>query len=304
MLWRDTHPALHSIALVTIGFMLYSFADTIVKWLTQFYSVPEILTYHSLLALPVGVIWLVKSKGWAGFKTPCWRWMFLRGFILSMTTICIVNAVSYIPLADVYSIIFIAPLLISILSSLLFKEKVGFHRFMALIVGFIGVLIVAGPQFEHFNIGIIFAFLCAFLITANLLLLRVIGDKEPLPLYFLYPFSFTLLFNAPFIMNDYTAVATEHWIFFIILTLCVVTAMVITSLGFARAPESSVVAPFHYTQIFWGILLGILIFGDIPTLQMLGGVTLIIASGLYTIWREHRLHRRAIYLSQSSQNSP
>ncbi len=288
MLWRDTHPALHSIALVCCGFFLFSLGDSCSKWLTQYYGVSQILALNSIFAVILGCIWIIKSHGMRGFHSPRWRWHVARAISMTMTAFCIVHTLAYIPLADMYGILFLAPILISALSSLFFKERIGAYRLGALFIGFAGVLIIAGPQFQTMNIGIFYAFASMLSITSNLLLMRKIGDKDRLPLYFLYPFVGNLILNVPLMFFDYTPIEAAHWPLFVILPLLIMVAMMCSALGFARSPETAIVAPFHYTQMIWGILIGMVVFHDMPSWQTLCGAALIIGAGFCVIWREHK----------------
>ncbi len=296
MLWRDTHPALHAIILTTAGFLSYSLADACSKFLTAYYSVPQILTYNSALAVIIGVIWLAATGGLSRFITPNWRWHLARGIGLMLTSFFIVHALGHVPLADFYGIVFIAPIAVSVLAGLLLKEPVGVHRFGALIAGFTGVLIIAGPQFDNLNIGLVYTVLSALFIIASLLIMRKIGDRDPLPVYILYPFLCNLALNTPLMLLDHTPVAAEHWWLFVLLPLFLMGGIIGTAFGFARAPVTAIVAPFHYTQMVWGVLIGLIVFSDIPSLPTLVGAGLIIGAGLYVIWREHSV--------QNAKNMP
>lgn len=283
---------LQAIGWGVMGWTCFAFADIVTKWLTQTYSVSQILCITNLIGTIVTGMWIVFRHGKTGFRSQRMKWHMARGVCVVGSSVLVVNAVARVPLADFYGIVFLSPMAVALLSALVLGEKIGIHRLIAIIAGFGGVLVLAGPQFDDLNIGLVFAFCSVLFIATNSIIIRKIGREPVTMLFAFYPFVYSAVFNLPFMLGSYTPVASGDMILFLILPALALAGLIGFALGFSRAPETAVVAPFHYTQIIWGVMFGFFLFGDIPTPATLAGVVIIIAAGLYLIWREHLAHTR------------
>ncbi len=289
MLWHKTHPALNAIIMVTFGYSVFAFSDTITKWLAQGFGLHQILATSSLAGLLITGGWVLSVKGWKGFITPKIKWHLWRSLCVLLISFFVVKALPLIPLADFYGIVFLSPLSVLLLSAVFLKENIGRHRLWAIIVGFAGVIILAGPQFNHMNEGLLFAFLAMLLISTGIILIRKTGH-DYLPLYGFYPSLLIFIVNAPLAVTSFEMPDIHAGLIFLIYSPLILLGQLTMSLGFARAPETAVVAPFHYIQMLWGVLFGYFLFSDIPSLATITGSSLIISSGLYIIWQEHKSH--------------
>ena len=195
-----------------------------------------------------------------------------------------------LPLADFYGIVFIIPFFVMILAVIFLNEKVGWRRCAAALVGFSGIIILASPQFNHIGEGVLCALLGALCAAANIIMLRKIGHGGPIPLYGFYAFLAITLFNSGIMAAQglYKPFELAYLPYFLIHGPIVVIGLLCMSIGFAKAPEAVVVAPFQYTQIIWGVAFGWFFFGALPTSNTWIGLSLIIGAGLYSLWREYR----------------
>ncbi len=285
---------IEAIIIVTIGWTAFVFVDAISKTLTQSYSVPLILTLSSITGVILSGGWILARHGLSGFLTPNWRWHAARSLCVVLTAICVVNALGRIPLADFYGIVFLSPMMLSLMSAVLLKEHIGWHRAIATVAGFGGVLILAGPQFGTYNSGIVFTFFAAFLVSINGIVVRKVGHENVMTLYAFYPFLLNAIVNGLIVMDDFEMPPVADLPLFAMIAILATVGTMGFSYGFSRAPETAVIAPFHYTQILLGTLLGYLLFGDIPTFTTILGAAIIIGAGIYLIWREHELHKGRI----------
>lgn len=275
-------------ALVSAGWSGYALLDTVSKTLTKDYNIHQIVMTTSFVGMVFLGGWIYFAKGWQGFKSKRIKWHLIRGFMMGFVAMTVVNALALIPLAEFYGIIFLSPFLILIMSSLFLKEQVGWHRWLAVGVGFLGVFILAGPQFSSLGLGVTLTFLAAFMISAGAVFIRKIGPGEFLPLYGFYPFLFMFLINTPLALPHFKMPQIEDiWLFAASGPLIVIGQLAVTY-AIAHVKEMAIIAPFHYIQILWGVVLGYLIFGDVPNMTTLTGMSLIVGAGLYTIWREYR----------------
>lgn len=285
-----------SVIAITIGlaaWFCYSLSDASAKLLSSHYTIPTILLAEGIISFVLGIVWLKWRYGLKSLITAGFKWHMLRGVLSALTAFFAVSALAHVPLAEYYSIVFLSPIVISLLSSWFLGDRLAAGRILAIIAGFVGVLIVAGPQFSTWNIGIFYNFMMVITLSANNLVVRKIGDKDPLPLYALFS-SFCIIVLATILILPDAAnltpqsLITPYWPFLLMLGIFVMAANICVSLAFAKAPDASIVAPFHYSQLIWGALLGFFIFAEIPTMTTIIGAVIVTGSGLYILLSEYR----------------
>ncbi len=279
-----------AIACVIAGYFFYSVADLCSKILQEHYSIHQVLAVSGSVGMVITGIWLATRHGLKSFIPPRMGLHMLRAVFVTGTAYFMVRSLHTLPLADFYGIVFIMPFLAMALAVMLLGEKVGWRRWAAAGVGFCGILILAGPQFSHVGEGVICAFLGAAFGAANIICLRKLGHGQPLPIYGFYPFlmiTVTQVFML-YASNAVLPFRMEDAVYFGLHGPAIVFAILLVSTGFARARETAVVAPFHYTQIIWGVAFGWIFFDALPTTTTWAGLTLVAGAGLYSLWREYR----------------
>lgn len=284
-----SHRNIQAIMIVCLGWLSFSVADACAKYLVQFYQPHTILFTNGMIGTAITGVWLLTAYGPKIFNTPRLKWHVLRSICTTGSSFSVVTALGYLPLADFYGITFISPFIIALFSFLLLGEKVGWRRISAMVVAFIGVLIVAGPQYQTHNAGLFWAFLAPVCLALNVLCVRKMGHNDPIALFAFFPFVGIALFNVGFVVPAYHVPEIHHLWVFVLATCSVMGGLIGTTVGFARATESAVVAPFLYTQIIWGVVVGFVLFNTIPTQTTFIGAGLVIAAGLYSLYREHKL---------------
>ncbi|MEP6784281.1 MAG: DMT family transporter [Sphingomonadales bacterium] len=205
------------------------------------------------------------------------------GMILNFAT------VATLPLAETQTLWFTTPLFATLLSALVLGETVGLHRWSAVVVGFLGVLIVIQPQSGHLPLVGASMGLAAALLTAFVtILLRQLGRTEPAlttVFWFMTMSSVPLALAMPWFAQAHNATT---WA--ILITMGVVGGLGQVALTYSlQFAPVSVVAPVDYASLIWSALFGLLIFHALPTAWTWIGAPVVIASGLYIVWREHRL---------------
>lgn len=287
---HDHHRAqtLQAIFLVVLGYFGYSVADLCSKYLQQFYSIYQVLGVSAGIGCVVTGLWLLTRHGARAFVPVNGKMHALRALFALGTAFFMVSALRTLPLADFYGLAFVMPFLAMIFSVIFLNEKVGWRRWVAAAVGFSGVIVLAGPQFSTFGEGFIFAILGVICAASNMICLRKIGSGGPLPLYGFYPFLLMTVFNLAlmFATGTYRPIAFEHIIWYAVHGPIVIMGILCLSIGFSKA-ETSVAAPYQYTQIIWGVAFGWFFFHTMPTETTWIGLALIIGSGLYSLWREY-----------------
>lgn len=282
---------------------MYCVCDAISKWLAAGYSAYAIIGVTGLIGLILCSLWILFHHGWQGFNTKKLPWYIGRGLAQMGSAFLVVKSLSHIPMADFYGIIFLTPMVTTLLATVFLNEKIGIYRIAAIAVGFIGVLIIAGPSFTNHNIGYLYALLAVGCASMGAIFVRKIGH-EPIPVrYAFFPFLACSLIFLPLAM--YEGIAMPDSILdvslFILYAPIALIGILTYSLGFSRARDTGMVAPFHYTQMIWGVMFGYFIFGDVPPLTTFFGALLIIAAGLMVLWREHLLHKN---IAATAQKTP
>jgi drug/metabolite transporter (DMT)-like permease len=251
----------------------------------------EILFFRQTIAVLPVLFLVMAGPGLASLKTQK-PWLHASRAAVGATGMALNFAtIAMLPLAETQVLWFTTPLFATILSAMVLGEAVGRHRWSAVAAGFIGMLIVVQPQTGHIPLlgaatGITSALLTAFVT----ILLRQLGRTEPAlttVFYFMTLSAIPLSLFAPVFVQ-----AHDLWIWGVIVAMGVIGGLgqIALTLSLQYAPVSAV-APVDYASLIWSTLFGIWLFAEVPTPWTWVGAPIIVLSGLYIVWREHRLGR-------------
>lgn len=278
-------------AVMLIGMVLFALNDAMGKWLVASYGLGQVILIRSVAALLIlsPFLWMADRKPILEAERPMLQ--LTRVVFSTAEVFCFYYAVMYLPLADVMTYWLAAPIYVAAASPLLLGEKVGWRRWTAIFVGFVGVIITLEPSSAMFTMPAIISILGTFAFAFMLISgrsLRGTPDKT-LVLFQVGGAGLAGLFFAPF---DWTPIGSTTE--FALLGLLGVVAMGAHMLvnRALKISDAATVAPLQYTLLLWGILFGWMFFGDVPRLTMLLGATLIIGSGMFIFFREQQLKRR------------
>ena len=304
------HPVL-GISSVVCGLFLFSLQDVVIKYFSNDYSVLQIVIIRGLVAaLVVGTV-VLTLFGREGFVIRQPRLVFNKGFLAFLSYLTYYMAIASLPLADVVTITFSAPIMVTVMSALLLGEQVGLRRWSAVVVGFMGVFIVVGPGGKIANIAVSFAALASLTYALSSVIARYIGPEDrpwTVTFYFsvahffggvilslfVLAFGSILVANHPSIEFLVRPWSTENHTDLLIMAALGVNA----ALGFYflnkayLSAQASKVAPFEYTYILWAVIFGYVFWGEVPAVNTLIGVMLLIGSNLYILHRELVNRRR------------
>ncbi|WP_280951950.1 DMT family transporter [Allosphingosinicella vermicomposti] len=255
-------------------------------------STPELIFYRFAFGLPPLLGWITLSGNYRAWRTERPKAHLTRMMIGLTSMVFAFSALDYLPLAEATVISFAAPLFSVILSVLILQEQVGRHRWTAVAIGFIGVVIVMRPGGADLPlIGLTIAVTAAFGVACVNITIRQIGRTESPQTTVLW---FTLgsmlivgLFFMPFHVQSHDA---GTWAILIAVGLSGGAGQLFLTASLRHAPVPAIV-PFDYTQLLWAVLLGWLFWDKRPSPTTWAGAAIIIASGLYTISREQKLRR-------------
>lgn len=276
---------LRGVVLMALGFFFFAAGDVQAKFLTDTLHPVQIVWFRQI-GLALGVLVVLAMRGTSILRSRLPLLQMTRGLMAVLSAICFVLAVSYVPLADVVAVTFIAPFIVTVLGAVVLREPVGIRRWIAVSIGFVGMLIVIRPGMGVLHPAIGFAVAAACFFSIRQVLSRSLSGADPVITTVAYT-SITSIILVSIALPFVWQTPQETWLWLIILGLAVTAALgevlVIRALDIAQAV---VVAPLHYSLIIWGTFYGYVVFADLPDGWTLFGCGIIIASGLYTLHRE------------------
>jgi len=283
--------------------VMFAGGNAVVKWQLESYPLGEVAFGRTLFAFLTVAAIVLPRTGFAVLRTNRYREHLQRGLSQFGSMLCWFLAVSVLSLGEATAIGFAAPLFTTLLSIVILKEKVGIHRWSALIVGFVGVLFITNPGAGTLTYGALFALGNAVLISTVAIAIRRMSATESTETLTLYQMSIMTLCTACLLTLGFRA---PHW------TDALMVAFAGIGNGIAQywwtrslslAPPSAVV-PFNYLSLVWAAMLGFAIWGDVPTPGLLLGSAIVVASGLYILWRETLRQPRRPAPARAAERGP
>lgn len=280
------HP-LRGIALFMLALMLFASLDATAKHLAAFFAVPLLVWARYVVHFLLMLVFVAPAMRAELVRTANPRLQIVRALSLLATTGCGMAAFRVMPLAEATSVIFLAPLLVTLLAGPLLGERIGRSRWLAVLVGFGGVLLVVRPGTDLNPAGILWALGGAFSYALYQILTRRLSHAEhPLRLLFYTALVGTAVMSAalPWFWVD-ASPAPQQWLLIASLGLYGGVGHFLLIRAFRLAPASTL-TPFTYAQLVWAVLLGWLVFDNIPDAVTAAGMSVIAASGLWLALRE------------------
>jgi len=268
-------------------FGTFSMHDAVIKVLGAQYATFQIIFFGTLFAfLPMTVL-LLADKAEANLR-PRHPWLVSGRVACNITSgICAFYAFTNLPLAEAYALIFASPLLITVLSVPLLGETVRLRRAVAVVIGLTGVVVVMRPGATDLTLGHAAALTAAMSSALQAIIVRKIGPDERTPVLMLYPMLAVILVMAAILPWVYKPMPLADLGLMASIGLLATVGQLFMIAAFKAAP-AALVAPFQYSQILWAVLYGYFLFGDVPDIWVGTGAGIIIASGLFVVWRESR----------------
>jgi drug/metabolite transporter (DMT)-like permease len=277
---------IQGIVIMVVAMLILPFVDAISKELSARYSVWQIIwvrqLVHASVILPL-VLLLHRADLSSGILS---RWHLLRGAAFLAMSVTYVISLKWMPLAEAISIIFLFPLIVTLISMFFLGETVGPWRLSAVIIGLIGVCLVIKPGLNLWNPGTPWALAAAALTASYILLTRKLSGTAP-PLIMLFgPAFLGCIVLAPAQINNWTT-PTSFNDLIVMLSVGALAALVhlMIILAYKKA-ESSLIAPFAYVQIIMNLVLGFCMFGNWPDHTSFIGIALILTAGFVVMIRE------------------
>ena len=297
---------------ITLATLIFSLQDIAVKWIGGDYSVIQIVVLRSIVALPATLV-LFRLEGGRGRPTTNRHLLqYARGFFFFLSFTSYMMALAAMPLAELATIRNAAPLMITFLSVIWLGEKVSLQHWLAIFIGFIGVLLIVKPGSATFNLGSVFALVAMLFYAVNAMLTRKLRttDSSATMAYYsslVYLLASVVVAPLPAVVGEMPdahpsiAFLFRAWAMPSLLDLVIMGGLgLVWAVGMylvARAysaAQASVAAPFEYIALPISALWGFLFWQEVPTEVTWIGAVLTIGSGLYILYRERQLARLRI----------
>ena len=275
-----------------LAYFLFGSSDAIVKVLVQRYSIFQLIPFQVVFALVPVAGFVLATGGFHRPKRKNLRLLVLRALLAGFGTVIGIYSFSRLPMADVYALAFCTPLIVTVLSIPLLGERVGVRRWAAVVVGFIGVLVMVRPGFMTLTLGHIAALGTAFTGAGTVLIMRHLRGAESASTMVATVMIGLLCVSLPvlpfvFIMPSASdlALSAASGLMMGCAQFCILRALSLAS--------AATVAPMQYSMMIWGVLYGLVVFGTPVSVYVLAGAGIVVLSSLYTMNRERTLARVA-----------
>lgn len=270
----------------------FSLMDACLKMLTPHYAPMQVAALRGMSSLPLVAVWVWFDGGVRPLLHVRWSLHLVRGVLSIVMLAAFAYALRSLPLAETYSLFFVAPLLITALAALMLGERVDWRGWTAIIIGFCGTLIVLRPS----GTGVLTLAGLAVLVSAtgyaiSAIAVRVLGRSDSTQSMVFWMLAMTSVFAGALAWHDWLPIQSVDWRVLAGLGVTGAIGQYAMTDAFNRAAASRI-APLEYTALLWGIILDRIFWHTLPDTMTLAGAAVIIASGVYLIRRE-RVHVEA-----------
>ncbi len=276
------------IAMIVISTVLFAALWVLVKLLSNRYSVYEISFFRNFFALIPACLMLYRHGDFNVLKVARISghvWRAVLGVVSMMLGFA---SYTMMPLANAVAISFMSPLVITALSVPLLGEKVGIHRWAAVVVGFVGVLVIVNPGEGFLNQGALVAIGAAVVSSLAMITIRQLNKTDhPVAIVFYFTLFASLFTALPLPFVWVTPVDLHDWMLMLGMGIAGGAGQHFMTRAFGLAP-ASVISPFNYISLLWSTFAGWLVWGDVPLANVFLGATVVVASGLFILYRESR----------------
>jgi len=292
------------IILILLGMFIFSIQDSIMKYIYSFVSLYEIYLIRTLVSFVIILLFLKITKKPIIFKTQYPLLTFCRIILFFFGFSSFYISLTVLPLITATALFFVTPFLITIFAKFFLKEQIGPRRWLAVIIGFIGVYVILNPDFNNFDYMSLTPILCAFCYSLSMIIIKITSEKDSVYTqtftFYLGAIIISVIFYFTFGDGQYNTIdhPASQFIFrewfsnlensMLLMIATGFTASVAFLLLFSayRIASPAVVSPFEYSILVWSSLSGWLFFNEIPDLKTIIGIILIVCGGIYIFIRE------------------
>lgn len=281
---------LRGIGSILLAVAFFAGMDAVLKLFAASYPPLEVAALRGAASIPYLLMLFAWTGNWRQLRPVRWGLHLGRGVLALIMLGGFIFALAQLSLADAYAIFFVAPLFVTALSVPMLGEHVGWRRWMAISLGLIGVLWMLQPGASRLSlVGAVGAVIAAAAYAASAITARILTRTDSTASMVFWFLLLLTVFAGLLAWPDWVPLKREHWLWLALLGLLGAFGQHFITEAFRFAP-ASVIAPFEYTAILWAVGLDWIFWATLPSARMWTGGMLVIASGLYLIWRERALH--------------
>jgi drug/metabolite transporter (DMT)-like permease len=267
--------------------VLFALSSAAAKWLVAIYPVGEVMFFRSFFALAACAVIVLPLTGASVFATQRPRDHVARGLSQSISQTFTVLAFWLMPLAGAIAINFSAPLFSALVAIIFLKERPGPARWIALLVGFLGVLIVTHPGANSLTLGALFALANAVMYGSVTVAVRGMSKTESANTLLMWQLATVAAFHSLLLLFGFKwPTAADAWML-ILSGVAWAIGQYLWTQALQLAPATAV-SPFYYFLLVWAMVIGFAVWGDVPTVALLAGSGIVVGSGLFLLWHEAR----------------
>lgn len=281
------------IGLVILGYLMFAIIDSCAKWLSQAgLPTTEVVFVRYAGQLFIVSAFLLPTRGREALATRNLKLEIIRGLFLLASTVANFVAILFLPLTITGSILFTAPFMLTALSIPLLGEQVGWRRWAAIGVGFVGVLVIVRPGTEAFHPAVLLSLACALFTALYMIVTRKLAGVDGVSTQQFYASLVATLCLIPFVVAGGWVWPSDpaSWFAFIMIGTAALAGHQFLTTAYRFAP-ASVLAPFGYVQIVFLTVASWLVFNQPPDIWFYAGLPIVVASGLYIWLRERQLSK-------------
>ena len=294
-----------ALGLLTVAMGIIPLNDALIKLMSEDLPLGQIIAFRAVIALVLLGLFSHSLRSMFGLSARVFWLFFARGMCLVLAMVLFFVSLGSLPLASVIAIFFVAPLIITVLSVPLLGENIGLHRLTAVTAGMLGVLFIIQPGGVKFQIETLFVVGAALSYAVFQIWtrrLKTLGNLAGMvavqhvcylavgliftAVNLIWPMDYSGNPTVDFLLRSPNSMSMTHVVYVVICSFSVLLLSFASSNAY-RSVEASVIAPFEYVAIPLGVVWGILIWNDWPDQMAIVGIVLILAGGLYTLYREH-----------------
>lgn len=287
MITPTTKALYRAMLFMACGVFWFSVLDAATKKLTEDYGTWQIGATSRIITMCIVLCMILReNRSLYVVRSSFIKSHIMRSILVVVTTWTFFDCLRYLELADAVAIAFAAPLFITAMSGPILREQVGWQRWIAVMTGFVGVVVALEPGRHGISWGAILALTAAISYAMIQIWLRPLAGREQSHNIVFYSTLFSgLIMLGPAVYEWKWPANAVDCLLFLVQGSCSALGQIFMVRAF-RVGEASLLAPFEYTALIWAILFGYIFWGETPTLQVLGGAAIIIAASLYIAHRE------------------
>ena len=272
---------------MSVNMLAFVVNDAFMKFLFIDISIYQAIFLRGVITIPMLALMAVyRNQITFSVNKSDWKYIWLRVAGEVGAAVFFLSALAQIPLANVTAILQAVPLTVTMAAALFLRETVGWRRWLAIIIGFLGVTIIVRPGVDGFSVYSLYAIAAVFCVTLRDIATRKLSKDVPTSLVAMITGVAITLYGAIMLPSVvWIPLTATHWFLLNLAAIAIVFGYLFSVLAM-RTGETSFIAPFRYTAMIWAIGLGIILFNDWPDNLTLLGTTIVIATGIYSFHRE------------------